>query len=72
MNEGGLKYSPCSTEWIEVYYKRTCENILVIWSHLFMISTCHKVMEPTNYQKQTIKPTYFIVWLSIEYKSIYL
>ena len=24
----GLKYSPCSTEWIDVYYKHICGNIL--------------------------------------------
>ena len=34
-----LKYSPCSTEWIDVYYKHICGNILILLNHLFMIST---------------------------------
>ena len=30
----GLKYSPCSTEWIDVYYKHTVGNI-ILWNHSF-------------------------------------
>ena len=37
-----------------------------------MISTRHKVTETANSQRLTLKPTYFIIWLSIEYKGIYL
>ena len=32
-----LKYSPCSTEWIELFYKHICGNILMVWSRSFMI-----------------------------------
>ena len=35
----GLKYSPCSTKWIDVYYKHICGNISILWNCLFMIST---------------------------------
>ena len=35
----GLKHSPCSTEWIDVYYKYTCGNIIILWNLSFrMIS----------------------------------
>ena len=34
----GLKYSPCSTEWIDVYYKHICGNTSILWNRLFMIS----------------------------------
>ena len=35
----GLKHSPCSTEWIDVYYKHTYGNIIILWNHSFpMIS----------------------------------
>ena len=30
----GLKYSPCSTEWIYVYYKYAVKNI-ILWNHSF-------------------------------------
>ena len=29
-----LKYSPCSTEWIDVYYNHICGSILILWNHL--------------------------------------
>ena len=29
----GLKYLPCSTEWIDEHYKHICENILMVWNH---------------------------------------
>ena len=67
-----FKISPYSTEWIEACYKCVCGNILMVWSCLFMIRTHHKVTETANPQWQTIKPAYFIIWLSIEYKGIYL
>ena len=35
----GLKYSPCCIDWIDVYYKHICENILILWNRSFMIST---------------------------------
>ena len=44
----------------------------MVWSRLFIISTHHKVTEKANSQRQLIKPVYFIKWLSIEYKGIYL
>ena len=42
----GLKHSPCSTEWIDVYYRHTCGNIIILsrgmngsiillWNHSF-------------------------------------
>ena len=31
----GLKHSPCSTEWIDVYYKHTCGNIIILWNRPF-------------------------------------
>ena len=34
----GLKYSPCSTEWIDVYYKHICGNTSILWNRSFMIS----------------------------------
>ena len=42
----GLKYSHCSTEWIDVYYKHICGNILMLWNRLFMISTRDKKSLP--------------------------
>ena len=51
----GLKYSPCSTEWIDVYYKHICGNILILWNRLFMISTRDKNpcrLETVNSLKQ--------------------
>ena len=34
----GLQHSPCSTEWIDVYYKHTCGSI-ILWNRSFcMIS----------------------------------
>ena len=34
-----LKHSPCSTEWIDIYYKHTCGNIIILWNRSFrMIS----------------------------------
>ena len=37
--QSGLKHSPCSTEWIDVYYKHTCGNIIILWNRSFhMIS----------------------------------
>ena len=35
----GLKYSPCSTEWIDVYCKLICGNVSILWNRLLMIST---------------------------------
>ena len=37
--QSGLKYSPYSTEWIDVYYKNICGNISILWNRSFMIST---------------------------------
>ena len=34
----GLKYSRCSTDWIGIYYKHICGNILILWDHSFMVS----------------------------------
>ena len=31
----GLKHSPWSTEWIDVYYKYTCGNIIILWNLSF-------------------------------------
>ena len=69
--QDGLKYLLCSTEWIKIFYKGICGNILMVWSRSFMISMHHKVTETANSQRQTIKPTYFIIRLSIEYTGIY-
>ena len=41
-----LKYLPCSTEWIDVYYKHIYGNVLILWNRLFMISTCDKESMP--------------------------
>ena len=35
--QDGLKYSPCSTEWIDVPYKHICGNTLTVRSHSFMM-----------------------------------
>ena len=35
-----------------------------------MISKRHKVTETAKSQRQTVKPAYFIIWLSIDYKGI--
>ena len=34
-----LKIFALLTEWIDVYYKHICGNILTLWNHLFMVST---------------------------------
>ena len=48
-----LKYLPCSTEWIDVYYKFICVSILMVWNHLFMISMhATKSMETANSQNR--------------------
>ena len=42
--QSGLKHSPCSTEWIDVYYKHTCGNIIILWYRSFrMISMRDKI-----------------------------
>ena len=67
-----VKYSPCCTEWIDVYYKHICGNILILWNRLFMISTrdnnpCR--LETVSTLKQAMNPAYFIIRLtSIEEK----
>ena len=35
----GLKYSPYSTEWIDVHYKHICGNTSILWNRSFMICT---------------------------------
>ena len=62
----GLKYLPCSTEWIDEHYKHICENILMVWNHLFMNSTrTTEYTETPNSQNLAIKPAYFIIWLQV-------
>ena len=64
----GLKYSPCSTEWTDVYYKHICGNILILWNSLFMISMRDKNpcrLETANSLKQAMNPAYFIIRLQV-------
>ena len=54
----GLKYLPCSTEWIDAYYNHICGNISVLWNRLFMISMRDKnpcQLETANSLKQAMK-----------------
>ena len=68
----GWKYSPCCTEWIDVFYNRICGNILMVWSRSSMISMHHKVAETANSQKQTKARLLYYMVTTIEYKCIYL
>ena len=59
--EDGLKYSPCSTEWIDVHYKRICGNTLMVRNSSFMMKAyAQGDMEMAYTQKPTIKPACFI------------
>ena len=49
----GLNYSPSSTEWINVYDKHICGNILILWNRLFMISTLDKKIH-ANWKQPTL------------------
>ena len=49
----GFKYLPCSTEWIDVYYKHICGNVLILWNRLFMISTRDKESMPIGNSQLT-------------------
>ena len=33
-----LKIFSWTTEWVDVYYKHICGNILTLWNHLFMVN----------------------------------
>ena len=77
--QDGLKYSPCSTEWIDVHHKRICGNILTVRGRSFMMnSMLHHIMAPRGdgnslHSKTDNKacPLYYM-FASIEYKGIYL
>ena len=64
-----LKYSPCPTEWINVYYKHICGDILMLWNRLFMISTRDKKnpcrLETANSLKEAMNSAYFILRLQV-------
>ena len=64
----GLKYSPCSTEWIDVYYKNIRGNISILWNCSFMIAraTQHPCqLETAKSLKQAMNPAYFILRLQV-------
>ena len=73
----GLKYSPCSSEWIDVYCKHNCGNVLILWNRLFVISTRDKEsmplvgVETANSLKQAMNPAYFIVWLQVIEQKVF-
>ena len=50
----GLRYSPCSTEWIDAYYKLICGNILILWNCSFMTSM-HNTKSMPNGNSQLSK-----------------
>ena len=64
----GLKYSLCSTEWIDVYYKNIRGNTSILWNCSFMIAraTQHPCqLETAKSLKQAMNPAYFILRLQV-------
>ena len=53
--ECGLKDSPCSTEWIDVCFKRISEFVKIVWNHFIGMRAVIQAHDKTANSKIDVK-----------------